>query len=1160
MDYAFLRQEGIRLLERLAGAQWTDFNAHDPGITILEQLCYALTDLAYRTGYEIKDLLADGGAGLYDALYSPAEVLSTSPVTPADLRKVLLDLEGVRNAWVEPVERAESALYYDASDQGLYLGSAPHRAPVALRGVYRVLIDADGSVPKPQLILAVEERLRACRSLGDVFEPPQILDPLPIMISARVEVGPADDPDRLLAQIYHALAHAITPRARFYSLAELLARGKGIDEIMDGPPLSRGFIDDDELASLDRRRGLRASDLIQVVLDVAGVVAVNGVKLSSSGSSDFWYLDLGQAVDRGAAPVLNLDSDIKLVHGERSLATNPAQVRQIFDQLQRADIAPPLPADQRDLKLPPGRDRHVGRYYSIQHQLPALYGIGELGLPDSAPPQRQAQARQLKAYLLFFDQILANAFAQLAGLRALFAFSPEARTYFAQEVDDPGLGLDELWHNGAKQRAENLYGKDETSDLGRKNRFLDHLLARFGEEFAPAALDKTLIGAKSAFLADYRELGAARGSALRATRPPYSWPRSALERRIGHKLHIEADPEGSAGPPPAPPFYMVEPILLRPQPEDWSQWTRTAESVGWQSPILLTLPQAAKRPPRRDPFSQRLCFVFSNATPSLDPALVPQVVREESPAHLDVQIQWLDPGEMITFGAAYDEWLASCAASVANPSDRAANVRARAARDRLIDLLRIGNPLPLRNLDLRYQQRIAHGATAKISISGAQFGVCYQLCDADGSPILRDNKPVEALRPDDQTSPELTLETTPITQDQTFSILAIRKSGAYGTELETLLETYLQSNVALKVGIKADLALQLVAGVGQTASAQQITVGYGATISVNVMQTQDGVTYVLVNEAAPEVALSKPLQGDRGKIKLIARDDQPLREDATLRVKAYRGGDEQLLKQRLKILVRPDPAVEVGVDLDGLPTVAYGGGTRIVLSGAQESAEYRLYQRRLRPGDYVLKEDQPSQIGALLETPRSFIQLPAQITDWDHLDGFMPLDTPGEQQGGELSFKTGDLHEDTIFIVRATKKDNRETLQLIHPAVVLVRPSPEPAISVVQSPIRSGAEGMLTLSGTQQGVEYQLLRESEREGKIELVEVNPPGYDYRDRGVERARIELDFVVEASDDEPILLLPTGPVGETSTYRVRATKILTGVSAELTGTAKIEVEGV
>ena len=52
MDYAFLRQEGIRHLERMAGQLWTDFNVHDPGITILEQVCYAITDLGYRIAYE----------------------------------------------------------------------------------------------------------------------------------------------------------------------------------------------------------------------------------------------------------------------------------------------------------------------------------------------------------------------------------------------------------------------------------------------------------------------------------------------------------------------------------------------------------------------------------------------------------------------------------------------------------------------------------------------------------------------------------------------------------------------------------------------------------------------------------------------------------------------------------------------------------------------------------------------------------------------------------------------------------------------------------------------------------------------------------------------------------------------------------------------------
>ena len=61
LDYAGLVAEGIRQLERLSDGRWTDFNAHDPGITILEAACYALTDLGYRIFHDIPDLLAEGG-------------------------------------------------------------------------------------------------------------------------------------------------------------------------------------------------------------------------------------------------------------------------------------------------------------------------------------------------------------------------------------------------------------------------------------------------------------------------------------------------------------------------------------------------------------------------------------------------------------------------------------------------------------------------------------------------------------------------------------------------------------------------------------------------------------------------------------------------------------------------------------------------------------------------------------------------------------------------------------------------------------------------------------------------------------------------------------------------------------------------------------------
>src|SRR4051794_23957759 len=84
-DFWFLRSEGIRLLERLTGDTWTDYNLSDPGVTLLEVLCYAIADLSYRAGHSVADLLAENGRT--GTLPSAAHVLPCVPVTAADLRR-----------------------------------------------------------------------------------------------------------------------------------------------------------------------------------------------------------------------------------------------------------------------------------------------------------------------------------------------------------------------------------------------------------------------------------------------------------------------------------------------------------------------------------------------------------------------------------------------------------------------------------------------------------------------------------------------------------------------------------------------------------------------------------------------------------------------------------------------------------------------------------------------------------------------------------------------------------------------------------------------------------------------------------------------------------------------------------------------------------------
>ena len=106
-DYATLRAEAVKRVYRMSSDVWTDFNYSDPGVTILEQFCYALTELPYRAQLPVADLLSQP---LVDRLMlrrhgvMPAwSILPCNPVTANDLRLVVLDrVSDVANVWFAP--------------------------------------------------------------------------------------------------------------------------------------------------------------------------------------------------------------------------------------------------------------------------------------------------------------------------------------------------------------------------------------------------------------------------------------------------------------------------------------------------------------------------------------------------------------------------------------------------------------------------------------------------------------------------------------------------------------------------------------------------------------------------------------------------------------------------------------------------------------------------------------------------------------------------------------------------------------------------------------------------------------------------------------------------------------------------------------------------
>lgn len=667
LDFAFLRAEGVRQLERLAGEVWTDFNTHDPGITILEQLCYALTDLAYRAGYDVADLLASASEEPYASLLTPAQILPTNPVTVEDLRRVAIDVPGVKNAWVdivdEPIAVFDSALgdmsYFAVrSDPSAAPTLGPNASEIRVKGLYRVSIEkSDLDIEGGVLRRAVARRLNRFRALGEDFHEIRVLAQQPVRLKAVLEIDAMRHPPKLLAEVYACIADYISPRVPFCTLEEMLARGRRVDEIFEGPLLEHGFIDAQDLARIQRRRTLRLSDLIRELMSVPGVIAVTNLQFYGADGqpSRDWLL----SIDADKTPRFDLlNSDIQ-VHRQGLRVDHDgmrAAARSLFGEYARIAAVPPSEAAQeRDLRPPEGRDRQVGSYRSVLHDFPAVYGIGPGGLPESASPVRKAQAKQLKAYLMFFDQTLANQFAQLANATRLFSFRDSAAdSYFCQLArDDAELGLDGLRFASRGEHLATLQQITEVEQSGvrRRNRFLDHLLARFGERVRDysilrppgseedAQFEERLAQYKRALLRDYARLSWERGRGFNYLEPAGDSPEgnvSGLELVLRRKLGVTDDDER---------FYLVEHILLRPLPGDVYQ----------QGPLFRDACSS-------DPYSLQVTAVFPNwparFTDEDFRAFVERTVREETPAHLAVRVLWKSRADMEAFRAAHAAWLA----------------------------------------------------------------------------------------------------------------------------------------------------------------------------------------------------------------------------------------------------------------------------------------------------------------------------------------------------------------------------------------------------------------------------------------------------------------------------------------------------------------------
>lgn len=719
VDYYQLRREGIGHIQQAGSQQWTDYNVHDPGITILEALCYAITDVGYRIEWDIADILApatpsaDPARPYPDqAFFTAREVLTVNPTTVDDFRRALIDLPGVSDAWVLCKSCACEVSYWaycdlagnlvlqygqpesppnpasetwvlglyetlleldddpelgDLNDRTVVQNSVFHDAdgahPILMelrfpdialleRDAWRRFLDDDATFADPDAfgielirlgatktynvfdladagdrnrylrqqwnsvfyvslritfagsadtidianaalrvfgdgaaqdavdadawralftdatpagfvlryrkkakataaaVAGAKAALQRYRNLGEDYCLIDRAGVEDVAVCADVEVRPDADIERVQACIWFALEQYMTPSVPFRTLQELQGRGVAVEDIFDGPELDNGFIEDADLAAAALKPMLRASDMVHLLMEIDGVVAVNQLRMTKyddegkvvAGAADPTWVDDQPVYDPGRTsaawllaisprhqPRLYLNQSRFLFYKD-GLPFQPRmdEATDTLNQLRGDAERPKNPGAPKDLPVPAGAYRQPDDYFPVQYSFPLAYGIGPDGLPPRALPARKAQAKNLKAYLMVFEQLLGNALAQLAHTSDLFSLDPTvARSYFVKPFDDSIIkNLADIADPAKLTRAAVEALVETPAEFqDRRNAFLDHLLARFGEQFGEYALLLTqaagdavaksrLIENKIAFLRRYPQVSHDRAKAF----------------------------------------------------------------------------------------------------------------------------------------------------------------------------------------------------------------------------------------------------------------------------------------------------------------------------------------------------------------------------------------------------------------------------------------------------------------------------------------------------------------------------------------------------------------------------------------------------------------------------------------------------------------------
>ena len=462
-DYQKLQEAALETVQQLSGNLWTDYNDHDPGVTIMDAFNYALTELNYKLSFPVVEYLTNEEGEFKPnnfGLFLPGQVYPSGPVTQADYRKLFFDrINDISDIWIHP-------------------------STEKLSGTVDIIADLSPSANRNKQN-KIEEKIRKLynenRNLGETLGNVYFREKEQLELFGEVHLNDDSNVAEVLARIYFTCATYFNSGIRYHNLRKLLAKENDWSILLDGPLMKNGIIDEDSIQEI--KRNYSVPELHYLIKELDGIKAVEKISLGNNDHNFDDEIVCSNILHSYSVslPARKHDIQLLVLKNNKEVYFNFSEVQKHFKKLvidefgrqnQFADIS-------EILNYPQGKFVDFSGYDSIQNEFPNFYGINANGIPSFYPDERKAQAKQLKGYLLLFDFITAGSMQEINQLRNLLQVNDHLPTEMLPDLSETVAHYAELI-DAEKQNTE--INQSASFKAGVKSQLFDLLDALYGEK------------------------------------------------------------------------------------------------------------------------------------------------------------------------------------------------------------------------------------------------------------------------------------------------------------------------------------------------------------------------------------------------------------------------------------------------------------------------------------------------------------------------------------------------------------------------------------------------------------------------------------------------------------------------------------------------------